>query len=106
MGIRVGIYSTFADAFSRMDVVRHSEPYSEIIDMSKETIDKIDYIIALITEFAQCHQLSTQQAYLYLRDHKGLDFVEEFYDVEHTQSFENSVEDLTFYCQRMGGNLQ
>ena len=74
--------------------------------MSKETIDKLNYIIALITEFAQTHQLSVQQAYLYLRDYKGLDFMDEFYDVEHTQSFKNSVEDLTFYCQRMGGMLQ
>lgn len=74
--------------------------------MSTNIIDKINFIIALITEFAQKHQLSTQQAYLYLRKYKGLDFVEEFYDVEHTQSFENSVEDLTFYCHRMGGKLQ
>lgn len=75
-------------------------------DMNKIVIDKINYIIALITEFAQRHQLSTQQAYLYLKKYKGLEFVDEFYDVEHTQSFENSVEDITFYCHRMGGQLQ
>lgn len=74
--------------------------------MSKGLIDKIDYIIALITEFAIAHKLSTQQAYLYLKKYKGIDFIDEFYDVEHTFSFENSVEDLTAYCHRMGGNLQ
>jgi len=25
--------------------------------------------------------------------------------VEHTYSFDNTVEDLTVYCQRMGGTL-
>ena len=73
--------------------------------MSKSIIDKINYIVALITEFATAHQISTQQAYRYLQQYKGLDFVDEFYDVEHTFSFENTVEDLTAYCKRMGGTL-
>ena len=74
--------------------------------MSKEITDKIEYIIALITEFAQAHGLSTQQAYLYLKKYKGIDFIDQFYDVEQTFSFANSVEDLTVYCHRMGGYLQ
>ena len=73
--------------------------------MSKPVIDRINYMVALITEFAKSKGLSTQQAYNYLQDYKGLDFVEKFYDVEHTLSFENTVEDLTAYCKRMGGTL-
>jgi hypothetical protein len=42
---------------------------------------------------------------LYLQRYKGLDFVDRFYDVEHTYSFDNTVEDLTAYCKRMGGTL-
>ena len=73
--------------------------------MSKNTIDKINYFVALITEFATAHQISTSQAYEYLQRYKGLDFVDRFYDVEHTFSFDNTVEDLTAYCKRMGGAL-
>lgn len=73
--------------------------------MSKSVIDRINYIVALITEFATAHHITTQQSYLYLQEYKGLDFVERFYDVEHTFSFENTVEDLTAYCKRMGGKL-
>ncbi|MBQ9418335.1 MAG: DUF3791 domain-containing protein [Bacteroidales bacterium] len=73
--------------------------------MSKSAIERIDYIVALITEFAAAHGISTSQAYRYLDEYKGLDFVERFYDVEHTLSFENAVEDLTAYCKRMGGGL-
>ncbi len=73
--------------------------------MSKSIIDRINYFVALITEFATAHHITTQQAYQYLQQYKGLDFVEKFYDVEHTFSFENTVEDLTLYCKRMGGNL-
>ena len=73
--------------------------------MSKNTIDKINYFVALITEFATANQISTSQAYEYLQRYKGLDFVDRFYDVEHTFSFDNTVEDLTAYCKRMGGTL-
>ena len=36
---------------------------------------------------------------------KGIDFVNRFYNVEHTLSFEDVVEDLTAYCHRKGGAL-
>jgi hypothetical protein len=73
--------------------------------MSKSVLDKINYFVALITEFATTHNISMPQAYEYLQRYKGLDFVDKFYDVEHTLSFENTVEDLTAYCKRMGGTL-
>ncbi len=74
--------------------------------MPKSLKDRLEYMIALISEFAAAHHITAQQAYLYLQQNKGLDFVDEFYDVEHTLSFDQAVEDLTIYCQRMGGNLQ
>lgn len=73
--------------------------------MSKSIKDRLNYLIALISEFAAAHQLSLQQAYLYLQQFKGLDFAEEFYDVEHTLSFDEAVEDITIYCKRMGGHI-
>ena len=45
------------------------------------------------------------QAYRYLERFKGLDFVDKFYEVEHTFSFEDVIEDLTAYCHRKGGAL-
>lgn len=67
--------------------------------------DKIAYLIAVISEFAAKHTLTTPQAYRYLERFKGLDFVNRFYDVEHTFSFEDVVDDLTAYCHRKGGAL-
>lgn len=67
--------------------------------------DKIAYIIAVISEFASAHSLNSAQAYRYLDRFKGIEFVERFYGVEHTFSFEDVVEDLTEYCHRQGGAL-
>lgn len=67
--------------------------------------DKVEYIIAIISEFAVAHSLTTIQAYRYLERFQGLDFVDRFYAVNHTLSFEDVVEDLTAYCHRKGGAL-
>ena len=67
--------------------------------------DKLAYIIAVINDFAAKYTLNPQQAYRYLSRFKGIDFVDKFYDVEHTLSFEDVVEDLALYCRKNGGQL-
>jgi hypothetical protein len=67
--------------------------------------DKLAYIIAVVNEFAAAFSLNSQQAYRYLNRFKGIDFVDRFYNVEHTQSFEDVVEDLAVFCRKNGGML-
>ena len=67
--------------------------------------DKVAYIIAVVNEFATRFSLNSQQAYRYLDRFKGIDFVDEFYGVEHTQSFEDVVDDLALYCHKNRGAL-
>lgn len=73
--------------------------------MNQQVKDKVGYIIAVISDFAAAHSLTTMQAYRYLERFKGIDFVDRFYNVEHTFSFEDVVADLTAYCHRKGGAL-
>ena len=75
------------------------------MEISQEIKNKIAYVIAVISEFATAHSLTNAQAYRYLERFKGLEFVERFYNVEHTLPFEDVVEDLTAYCHRKGGAL-
>lgn len=65
-----------------------------------------DYVIASIAEFAKRHKLTTRQASNYLNRYKGIDFLVECYDIEHTLSFQDCVNDLTIICQRNGGALK
>lgn len=67
--------------------------------------DKIAFIIAVVSEFAAAFSLNPQQAYRYLDRFKGIDFVDKFYNVEHTQSFDDVVQDLAIYCRKNGGAL-
>lgn len=66
---------------------------------------KIGFTIACVNEFAQQHNLSIQEAFLYLFQFKGIAFIKENYDVEHTLDFATVLEDLGILCRRNGGSL-
>lgn len=67
--------------------------------------DKIQYIVALIDEFAIHYGLTTSQAVRYLSQYKALDLFDRQYGYLHTQSFASNIHDLSVYCRRMGGTL-
>ena len=66
---------------------------------------QVSCIVAVISDFAEHYGLSTPQAYRYLARYKGIEFLEEFYDVEHTLSFEDVVSDVARICRNNGGTL-
>ena len=55
--------------------------------MRYNTRDIIEYIIALVNEFARKFGLSDKQAYHYIRIHKGVAFIEQNYGIIHTLDF-------------------
>ncbi len=67
--------------------------------------DKVQYLVALIAEFAAHYGISTQDVVRYLQRYKALDLYNRQYDYLHTQSFESNIRDITAYCQRMGGTI-
>lgn len=75
------------------------------IDMSKKDINILDYIVVCISEFASRYEMHMRDAYLYLNEHKGIEFLKEFYDVEHTLSFDDVLDDLTELCRKNGGTV-
>ncbi len=73
--------------------------------MSEEEKNIVEYIVVCINEFSDRYGLQMKDAYLYLRDYKGIEFLQNFYDAEHLLSFDDAVDDLTFICRRNGGKL-
>lgn len=49
--------------------------------------------------------MTRQSAFRYLHEHKGLAFLIEFFDVEHLQSMDETIDDLLIICQKNGGTL-
>ena len=73
--------------------------------MSKLEHDKLDYLVAIISDFAHKFSLTPSQAYRYLYNYKAIDFLIRNYDIEHTLSFENVVDDVSVFCRNRGGAL-
>ena len=66
---------------------------------------KIPYLNAVIRMFGSRFDLTVQQAFRYLYNFKGIRFLLEYYDVEHTLSIDDTVDDLIKVCQKNGGEL-
>lgn len=63
------------------------------------------YFFCCIGEFARKYSLTNAEAYKFLVEFKGMDFIDQQYEIEHTQSIEDAVEDMMLVCQRNGGVL-
>ena len=66
---------------------------------------KIGFTVACINEFASKQELSMKEAFQYLFQFKGIAFIKENYDVEHTLDFETILDDLEILCKKNGGAL-
>ena len=73
--------------------------------MSREENNKLKYTIALIAEFASRFGIGEKQAYNYLSRFKGLLHLAAYYDVIHTQSFDDAVDAMAQVCRHNGGGL-
>ena len=73
--------------------------------MSTESRKKINYMVVCVNEFARKHSLDSRSAFFYLYEHNGIDFIKENYDIEHTLSLDEAVDDLEIICRNNGGVL-
>ena len=55
---------------------------------------KIGFTVACVNEFARQYNLSIQESFRYLFQFKGIAFIKENYEVEHTLDFGTIVEDF------------
>ena len=67
---------------------------------------EIPYLTTFIQAFARRFAMTRQAAFRYLHEHKGLAFLIEFYDVEHLQSMDETIDDVLIICQKNGGFLE
>jgi hypothetical protein len=65
----------------------------------------VDYLVACVSEFAKAKSLDGQSAFRYLYNHRGISFLKENYEIEHTLSLGDAVEDLNTVCRNNGGAL-
>lgn len=74
--------------------------------MTKQDSNILKFIIALVAEFSKYFGISQKQAFNYLLRFNGYAHLVEFYNILHTQSFEDNIEILAEVCRNNGGELR
>ena len=67
--------------------------------------DISEYIVLLIAAFASHYKMTDVEAYRYLNRYGAIKVAHDFYDVMHTQPFDDMVQSMASYCHRKGGEL-
>lgn len=73
--------------------------------LDRKEMSRVDYYVMCISEFADFKSITKKEAYLYLNKFLGLKYLDEHYDIEHTLSNDDVVDDLESICRRNGGKL-
>jgi hypothetical protein len=71
--------------------------------LSKDTNDKLSFITFIIPEFARSYKMNKQEAYRYLKNYGGLDYLFEHWWALHTDNSFWAVRDLYEICYKNGG---
>jgi len=72
------------------------------MEAKKET----HYFVMILSTIAKRYGINIHEAYEYVSKHKGMDFLQEFYDVEHTLNTEDVIADVLAICSQNGGLLK
>jgi hypothetical protein len=68
-----------------------------------KTYKILSYVVLCIKKFAGEFNLSFIEAYRYLENYGGLQFVINHYEIEHTLSINDAIEDMQAICRKNGG---
>jgi len=68
-----------------------------------KTYKTLSYVVLCIKKFADEFNLSLIEAYRYLETHGGLQFIINHYEIEHTLSINEAIEDMQAICRKNGG---
>lgn len=71
--------------------------------LTKLQINMVNYIVICINDFASRFNLSSKDAFEYLNEYKGISFLQEHYEIEHTLSLDEAIDDLVLICKKNGG---
>ena len=84
--------------FSRIFAAKNDKSMFSVKDIA-------EYIVALIAAFASYYSMTEVEAYRYLHRYGAIKVAHDYYDVMHTQSFDDMVQSMATYCRRKGGQL-
>ena len=74
--------------------------------ITKQQTNIINYLVICVNDFAERFSMDSKSAYRYLAQFGGIDFLMQHYEMEHTLSLDEAIEDLELVCRQNGGILK
>jgi hypothetical protein len=74
---------------------------AKIID--KQTSEKISFISFIVPEFAAAYKMNVRNAFFYLKQYGGWDYLNRCWWALHTDSVQYAVRDIYEVCRENGG---
>ena len=71
-----------------------------------DNFGRVQYYIMCVSTFSNKKGLDRRDAFNYLYEHQGIEFLVDCYEAEHTLSFDDAVDDLTQVCKNNGGTIE
>ena len=68
--------------------------------------NKAEFVTMIIDALSKKQGFSRQQAYRYLHNFKGIEFLDQHYEIIHTLDFKEALDSLLLYCRRQGGAVE
>ena len=59
----------------------------------------------VVVEFGRKYRIAPRWSFNYLKDYKGLEFIEKYYEVEHTLPLADTISAMVKVCRRNGGTI-
>ncbi len=63
------------------------------------------YMVMCVNAFAQKKNMDSRSAFRYLYNNKGIQYLKEHYEIEHTLPLNDTIEALTVVCRQNGGAI-
>jgi hypothetical protein len=73
--------------------------------ITSQQVNIINYLVVCISDFAERHAMDVSSAYHFLAKYSGISFLIQHYEIEHTLSLDEAIEDLETICKQSGGIL-
>ncbi len=87
-------------------VLRFCDSFRKFLTtMNRETENKIEWFVAVISDFARRFKIKMQPAYTYLKNYGGIDYLNRHYEVLHTFSIDEAIDNTIIICKRHGGGM-
>lgn len=73
--------------------------------LKENDFNMVKYMVACVNEFSDRFHINGKDAFNYLNKYKAINFLMNNYEIEHTLSIEDAIDDIVMVSKNNGGTI-